>query len=155
MRWWRPAKGDEIFRSEMYSDSTFFKAFINDLTSCKTCILIESPFITTSAADRLLPIFAKMRSRNVSITVNTRQPTEHNGDNERQALEVISKLQDIGVVVLYTGRLHRKIAIIDDEITWEGSLNILSHNKSCEFMRRITSREIAYRTKTFIGLGAY
>ena len=32
--------------------------------------------------------------------------------------------------------MHHKIAIIDDSIAWEGSLNILSHWGSGEHMRR-------------------
>ena len=36
--------------------------------------------------------------------------------------------------------IHQKVAIIDDRICWEGSLNILSFANSRELMRRFESR---------------
>ena len=38
-------------------------------------------------------------------------------------------------------QIHHKIAIIDDAIWWEGSLNILSFGKSGEHMRRFEGPE--------------
>lgn len=40
---------------------------------------------------------------------------------------------------------------IDDNILWEGSLNILSQNDSCEFMRRINSLTHTQDTLRFVG----
>ena len=59
-----------------------------------------------------------------------------------QAELAIHTLQELDVTVLMTVGHHRKIAIVDD-ILYEGSLNILSQNDSCELMRRIdvTPRE--------------
>ena len=45
-------------------------------------------------------------------------------------------------VLLVNGRHHRKLAMIDRKILWEGSLNILSQTYSREFMRRIESKEL-------------
>ncbi len=53
--------------------------------------------------------------------------------------------------------LHRKLAVIDANIVWEGSLNILSQARSAEFMRRIVSFEIASQTLKIVlnGKGWY
>ena len=53
-----------------------------------------------------------------------------------QAELAIHTLQELDVTVLMAVGHHRKIAIVDD-ILYEGSLNILSQNDSCELMRRI------------------
>jgi len=60
-------------------------------------------------------------------------------------------MQDVGIDVLFTNGHHRKIAIIDD-ILWEGSLNILSQNNSCEIMRRTKSKEVVNEIISFTGL---
>lgn len=58
--------------------------------------------------------------------------------------EGICYFETIGVqVLLIKGGHHRKLAIIDRKILWEGSLNILSQNQSREFMRRIESKKLA------------
>lgn len=94
----------------------------------------------------------KLRLRNVRVIVNTRCPDEHNEELAIQAAQAIKALQGIGATVLYTGRHHRKLAIIDAEILWEGSLNILSLCDSCEIMRRIESQELARQMALFVGL---
>lgn len=43
-----------------------------------------------------------------------------------QAENAVAVLQELGVAVLFTIKHHRKIAIIDREVFYEGSLNILS-----------------------------
>lgn len=48
-------------------------------------------------------------------------------------------MQELGIEVLRTLGHQRKLAIIDDNVLWEGSLNILSQYDSCEVMRRIKS----------------
>src|SRR5690348_4639824 len=110
----------------LYDQNTFYKAFERDLLSAQQEVVIESPFITEKRMNVLLPIFIKMRKRNVSVVVNTRDPNEHGGDYYYQALNAVSAMQDLGIIVLYTNGHHRKLAIIDRKIVYEGSLNILS-----------------------------
>jgi len=64
-------------------------------------------------------------------------------------------LQELGVRVLFTVKHHRKIAVIDREIFYEGSLNILSYYDSCEIMRRTVSASEAETLIKFIGLNRY
>lgn len=89
------------------------------------------------------------------MVVNTRHPDEHEGDYRHKAFEAVSALQDMGVVVLYTGGHHRKLAIIDRKVFYEGSLNILSYRDSCEIMRRVASSVEAKKLLRFIGLTKY
>jgi hypothetical protein len=63
-----------------------------------------------------------------------------------------SLLQKLGAIVLFTGDHHRKLAIVDQRILYEGSLNILSQNDSCEVMRRIHSEQLAIQMIEFIGI---
>lgn len=64
-------------------------------------------------------------------------------------------MQEIGVTVFYTVGHHRKLAVIDQEIFYEGSLNILSFSDSCEIMRRVVSSTEAMKLLKFIGLKNY
>jgi hypothetical protein len=144
-----------LLTSRLFDQTTFYDALIKDFYKCKQELVIESPFITSNRVASLLPIFEKMRSRQVRITVNTRHPSEHNAPFDVQAWMAIEQLQEIGVQVLFTGGHHRKIAILDKEILWEGSLNILSQNQSCEIMRRITSPEMATEMIQFIRLDKF
>jgi hypothetical protein len=96
-----------------------------------------------------------MRSRQVNIIVNTRHPTEHETPYDTQAWKAIEQMQDMGIKVLFTGGLHRKLAIVDHSVLWEGSLNVLSQNDSCEVMRRIESPQMAWEMVSFIELDKF
>ncbi len=96
-----------------------------------------------------------MRSRSIRIVINTRHPTEHESPYDGQAWGNIEQLQEIGVEVLFTGKHHRKLAIFDRQILWEGSLNILSQNDSCEIMRRVNSCQLTKQMIEFVGLERY
>jgi len=139
----------------MYDQETFYKAFEKDLLLAKDEVIIESPFITTKRINELLRIFTRLRNRGVAIIINTRNPEEHDTEYEIQALDSIAALQELDIKVLYTVKHHRKIAVIDKMIVWNGSLNILSQNNSCEIMWRVNSSEAAYRLLGFISVKGY
>jgi len=90
-----------------------------------------------------------MRSRGVRITIITRDPAEHDAPYDTQAANAIDRLLDLGVEIIYMGGHHRKLAIIDRRLLWEGSLNMLSQNDSCEIMRRIESSDLAEQMYSF------
>lgn len=83
--------------------------------------------------------------------MNTRDPKEHDAEHGYQARLAIYEMQELGITVLYTVKHHRKLAIIDSKILYEGSLNILSQIDSCEVMRRIESKRAAWQMIELIG----
>jgi phosphatidylserine/phosphatidylglycerophosphate/cardiolipin synthase-like enzyme len=142
----------ELCASRLFDNETFYKVFMRDLVHANHSIYIESPFITTKRMGILLTILKQTRQRGIQITVNTRPPSEHDGSYINQAYESVQDMQSIGITVLYTVRHHRKIAIIDDHVLWEGSLNILSQSDSCEMMRRSDSKVLVNHTRNFLNL---
>jgi phosphatidylserine/phosphatidylglycerophosphate/cardiolipin synthase-like enzyme len=141
----------DLLSSRLYDNKSFYKAFEKDLKGARQSVLIESPFITTKRMDIMLPTLRKLSQRGVRITVNTRNPKEHDAEYEYQAASAVYEMQELGVTVLYTVKHHRKLAVIDSETLWESSLNILSQNDSCEIMRRTVSQQLAYEMVRFIG----
>lgn len=141
--------------ASLYDQDTFDKQFIRDLQKAKSSVIIESPFIRSVRINQLLPTLSKLRQRGVCIIINTRNPSEHDEAYAMQADDSVSGLQYLGVKVLFTVKHHRKIAVIDEEIFYEGSLNILSFYDSCEIMRRTVSVFEAKTLVKFIGLDRY
>ena len=125
------------------------------MRKCRNSLVIESPFIRLNRVLDLLPIFTHLRSKGVQVVINTRPPEEHDTEYQHQAEQAISLLQDMGVRVLFTIKHHRKLAIIDRETFWEGSLNILSYYDSCEIMRRTVSASDAEALLNFIDINKY
>ena len=146
----------ELLRSALYDENTFYKAFVNDLDNCRKEVIIECPFITSARISLLQPYFEKLLSVGVKIYIITRDPREHNEVMEDQSEAEISHFEEIGVhVLLCPGNHHRKLAIIDRKILWEGSLNILSQTRSHEIMRRIECKSLSIQMFNFLKLGRY
>jgi len=101
----------------------------------------------------LYPIFEELLCRGVKIHIITRDPIDHDENIRHQATNEILYSKELGInIILLKGYHHRKIAIIDQNILWEGSLNILSYYSSKEIMRRIEGENFAKDMFKFLKL---
>lgn len=137
---------------QLYNEQTFYAAFERSLALSQREILIESPFITRKRLLFLLPQLRSAMDHGVNIIINTRDPREHEEHMKYEAEQAVHLLQSLGVTILFTGKLHRKLAIIDRKVIWDGSLNILSQQNSCEVMRKTVSSSYAQQLLAFTGM---
>lgn len=141
---------DELLFSDLYDETSFYPRFFKDIIQAKKTILIESPYLTVSRALQFSKIAVKTIRKGTRIKVFTRYPGHHTHKLRVEAEEAIGILQDAGVVVYISHDLrHRKIAVIDNVVLYEGSLNILSQSKSREVMRRTISRKLCKQILSF------
>lgn len=146
----------DLATSILYDEATFYKQFILDLSAVSEEVIIESPFISSKRMSKLRPIFEKLINKGVKVFVLTRNPKEHSEEYEIQSEDEIRYFESIGVqVLLCVGNHHRKLAILDRKILWEGSLNILSQTYSREIMRRIDSESLSDEMFKFLKLGKW
>jgi phosphatidylserine/phosphatidylglycerophosphate/cardiolipin synthase-like enzyme len=149
-----------MFNSSLHDETTFYYAFLRDLEASKEEVYIESPFITSERVNSLKPIFEKLIKRGVKVYILTRDPAEHDERMAIQSENEITYFECLGIQVFLAKNhekkpFHRKLAIIDRKILWEGSLNILSQNHSREIMRRIENREVTLETMNFLKLSTF
>ena len=146
-------KSQEVVASTLFNESTFYNAFIKDMLSAKKEVIIYSPFVAKFRTDFLKPTIEKLRDRNVEVFIFTRPIEEYDNIIQTQIECALKRFEEMGVCVFYPGRyIHEKVAIIDREILWEGSLNILSHRASNEMMRRISCGDSAMQVMSYLKL---
>ncbi len=148
----RPKSQDlpDLLGSILYNETTFYHRFSKDLLSAEKEVIIESPFITLGRLNVLKPVFEKLVSKNVKVFIVTKHPNELDEAMSAQAETGIHYFEVLGVQVLLCEGHHRKLAMIDGKILWEGSLNILSQSHSREFMRRIENQELTKEMFKFL-----
>ena len=145
-----------MYKSALFDEKTFYTQFRHDLLRSTREVVIESPFIARERARTLYPIFQTLIDRGVRVYVVTRDPSEHGEAMEEQSEAEIQRFEALGVqVLLCTGNHHRKLAILDRQVLWEGSLNILSQHRSREIMRRIDNKEMATEMFNFLKFGNF
>lgn len=144
----RKAKLRTIPASALYDQDTFWSRFMSDLLHAKRRAVIVSPFVALARTGYLVETFKKLNNHGVAIDIACRPPARQN-DYDLSALEMLERA---GAQLHFRDGIHQKIAVIDDAIAWEGSLNILQHKSSVEQMRRFESTEIAHELmSTFFG----
>lgn len=142
-----------MFDSSLFDEKTFYQTFLEDLRHSQSEVIIESPFITSYRMETFDRVFQYLVKKGVKIFIITRDPKEHDGSYEVQSENAIRWFEKIEIqVLLCSGNHHRKLAILDRKILWEGSLNILSQINSREIMRRINEEKIALDMFTFLKL---
>jgi superfamily I DNA and/or RNA helicase len=120
----------------MYTEKNFWAKFFQDVKRCEERLIILSPFLSVRRSSSFMDYFRVMKGRGIDIRVYTRPRNQQTGEMANQAEIVIDQLRSIGVTVIERRNMHQKVALIDDIIAWEGSLNILSHKDTEEHMRR-------------------
>ncbi len=145
-----------MLNSSLHDETTFYKAFIKDLERCQVEVFIESPFITLGRINTLKPILLKLINKGVKVCILTRRPQDHDENLAIQSEEAICWFERIGIeILLCDNNSHRKLAILDKEVLWEGSLNILSQTHSRELMRRTKDKETAMEMFNFLRLNRF
>ena len=145
-----------MLSSQLYDEKTFYQKFLLDLENCESEVIIESPYITCERMKTFDRIFEKLIKKGIKIYFITRDPKEHDQNLEVQSEEVVSYCERIGIqVLLCLGNHHRKLAILDRKVLWEGSLNILSQTYSREIMRRIEDKKLTMEMFNFLKLSKF
>lgn len=137
-----PCESNHKHEKTVYNEKNFWSALWQDLADAKESVCIMSPFLTMHRSQEFFEAFAEMVRRGVAINLYTKPSDEQSDNMEVESENVIRNLRDRGVAVTTISKMHQKVVIIDNEICWEGSLNILSHRNSLEHMRRITGRQL-------------
>src|SRR3989344_2584921 len=141
MNWFKKSQAqsmpapDHITASILYDERTFYNRFTQDLLEAKEEVVIESPFITIPR---------------LKIFIITKNPDEQELGMSEHSEAGIAYFEGLGAQVLLCEGHHRKLAMIDKNVLWEGSLNILSQTHSREFMRRIESKKLTQEMFKFL-----
>ena len=149
-------KQEKAFTSRLFDEKSFYSSFLSDLEECEREVIIESPFISRTRMDILLPFFKRLVDRDVTVYVITKDPSILEEPLATYSSEIIREFEVLGVHVLAaSNHHHRKLAILDRQVLWEGSLNILSQTNSREIMRRIEGEDHAQEMFEFLKLGRF
>lgn len=152
----RLSMSDSPFSSHLFDEKRFFEKFIEDLNRANSEVIIESPFSTEKRVNKLDTAFRRLVDKGIKTYVILKHSSLLDPQLASQTELVTKYFENIGIQVLLTSNNHhRKLAIIDRKILWEGSLNILSQSDSREIMRRIDSEYYAQEMFTFLGLGRF
>jgi len=133
-------KHDDRF---IYDSETYSEVFRGDIINAKAEVMISSPYVSTPGSERLIRIYSAMKSKDTSISLIT-YPASHYSDDIKHRIENIhNRLNMAGIKVSFVDYIPSRYAVIDKEILWYGSMNLVSNIKEDDDEMRIVSRSVA------------
>jgi superfamily I DNA and/or RNA helicase len=131
-------------RTGVFTGRNFDYAMAKDLSFAQHSVVIFSGFASKYRMGAIGEMLRILRESGIRIRCVTRPPRNYPNGWREDVRGVLDALDDDGCVV--DGRLHthEKLIVIDGEVVWHGSLNMLSfrHNTD-EVMTRVWDRSLA------------
>ncbi|GAA3571998.1 hypothetical protein GCM10022419_061090 [Nonomuraea rosea] len=136
---------DELARPAFFPADEVPRAVEWDLDRARGSIDVFCAFLDPQPVKKWLARLAPRIQAGVRVTVHTRDQSE---DPRRAAL--VRDLEGAGCQVTVRDRMHEKVLIIDDNVLWHGSLNLLANIGPTDLMMRITDPTACRRVRHIV-----
>lgn len=127
----------------IYDHESYGAIYEKDLLEANNNIIISSPGINEKKVKCIIELIRERQESGVSITVITLKPESYPESRVEKTRQLIEQLIEVGIKVRQEPIMHEHYAIIDEEIVWYGSMNLLTGEKEDDNLMRVVSKEIA------------
>ncbi|WP_242875362.1 phospholipase D-like domain-containing protein [Butyrivibrio sp. INlla14] len=123
--------------------NTYETVFEKDLLEANKAIVISSPGLSQSKVNAFIRLMKHRQESGVKLTIVTLEPERYPVEKIEDTRRLVQLLRDNAINVHLKEYMHEHFAIIDDEIVWYGSMNLLSRAKADDNLMRVRSKEAA------------
>lgn len=138
--------GETIERQEansIFDSESYVPVYENDLKNAAKDIVISSPTLGKYKVNRMIGLLKERQEAGIMVTIVTWHPDVYKYGKDEHRIELMELLRNTGFhIELMTGSCQR-FAVIDGEIVWYGSMNLLSKDDVEDNIMRVSSKEIA------------
>lgn len=127
----------------IFDSHNFLMVFNHDISSAKSEIVIVSPYITKRRLYQMMDILSLGINNGAKLVIITRSESDYKESDRHSFQNMIDDLRNAGADVILKPNIHQKFAVIDQQIVWYGSINLLSFGNSEESIMRLDSLNIA------------
>ena len=127
-----------IFDSDSYS-----LIFEQDLKEARSDIVISSPTLAKRKVMHIIFLLSERQEAGVKITIMTWHPDAYAYGSEEHRVELMEHLRKAGFNIELVENNCERYAVIDNEIVWYGSMNLLSRVNVEDNIMRVVSKRVA------------
>ncbi|NLB40826.1 MAG: hypothetical protein GX815_00925 [Clostridiales bacterium] len=131
-------KTNAIFDAETYNT-----VYATDLFQANSEIVISSPGINATKVRQLILAVSSKLAQGVKVSVITIPSSEYPDNRIEPTKRLIDELRQSGIYVKHAPGTHEHFAVVDKEVVWYGSMNMLSREKTDDNLIRERCKEIA------------
>lgn len=140
---WNNAIIDKQDANSIFDMDSYESVYEKDLLEANKEIVISSPGLNHSKVDLFIRLIKKKQEDGIKITVVTLNPEGYPEERIEDTKGIVQLLEDNGVNVRIQDHMHEHYAIIDSEIVWYGSMNLLSRAKPDDNLIRVKNKDAA------------
>lgn len=134
----RKQTANAIFDCENYLET-----YKKDLLQADKNIVISSPVISGAKVYELISLLRDKQVAGVEITIVTWEPDSYGFGDAAFWMQLHAEMRQAGFYVKTVEESCEHFAIVDQEIVWYGSMNLLSKSNAEDSMMRVQSKKIA------------
>ena len=135
--------GEKQKVNAIYDIENYAEVYWRDLEEAKFSIIVSSPTINNQKVNHIIKVLGKRLELGIKATVVTWHPDSYKYGRDDTRMELMGRLRKAGFEIRLVEDLCEHYAVIDDEIVWYGSMNLLSKEDADDNLMRVCSREIA------------
>ena len=127
----------------IYGYDSYFEVFREDILSADKNVVIASPTLSGAGVRKAIDTLEGVQSRGVSVTVITKHPDSYGFGKSDFWAALQDEMRQAGFGIKHTEGYLERYAIIDKEIVWYGSMNLLGKPDSDDSIMRVIDKGIA------------
>lgn len=131
-------KANAIYDIDNYSD-----IYWRDIEEAKSGVVISSPRLNTQKVNRIIAALKLRQELGVKVTIVTWHPDVYKYGRDDVRTELMERLRKAGFEIRLVEESCEHYAVIDGEIVWYGSVNLLSKEDVEDNLMRVCSKDIA------------
>lgn len=135
--------GEKQKVNAIYDIENYAEVYWRDLEEAKFSIIVSSPTLNNQKVNHIIKVLRKRLELGIKATVVTWHPDSYKYGRDDTRMELMERLRKAGFEIRLVEDSCEHYAVIDDEIVWYGSMNLLSKEDVDDNLMRVCSREIA------------
>lgn len=135
--------GEKRKANAIYDIETYAETYWRDLEEAKASIIISSPRLNNQKVSRIISVLDRQCALGVKVTIITWHPDFYRFGRDDVRMELLERLRKAGFEIWLAEDSCEHYAVIDNEIVWYGSVNLLSKEDIEDNLMRVCSKDIA------------
>ena len=135
--------GEKQKANAIYDIENYAETYWKDIEEANSAVVVSSPRLNNQKVDRIINMLGKRRELGVKVTIVTWHPDAYKYGKDDVRMELMERLRKAGFEIRLVEESCEHYAVIDNEIVWYGSVNLLSKEDAEDNLMRVCSKDIA------------
>lgn len=136
-------KSEKQTANAIFDSETYYEVYRKDLLEANKNIVISSPAISGPKVYELINLLRDKQMAGVEVTIVTWEPDLYGFGDASYWMQLHEEMRQAGFYMRTVEDACEHFAIIDQEIVWYGSINLLAKSNADDSMMRVQSKKIA------------